>query len=241
MTYRGFHYRVTVPLLCACLAIWHATGVSLAGGISTAILCVIVVAFTYPWDSWAVRRGIWDFPENRLLFRIGVLPIEEIAFFLLQTLQVSFLTMALLDIVPTSEGAVFEVQQWSLVAVMVVVLGVTGLHVATRSYRASRLFLRYAWHLLIWFLPLIGCQWIIGSHVLLPRLHIIVLASVLIGTLLSIADLWAVRRGIWYFDERQITGLKLYGVLPWEEVAFFYLTSVLVSQSIILFIPSSLR
>jgi lycopene cyclase domain-containing protein len=62
-----------------------------------------------------------------------------------------------------------------------------------------------------------------------------------IGTILSLADVWAVRRGIWFFDERQVTGLKFGGILPWEEVAFFYLTSLLVAQSIVLFVPESLR
>jgi lycopene cyclase domain-containing protein len=241
MTYRGFHYRVTIPLLGACVALWVTTGTSLAGVLSVAALCVIVIAFTYPWDSWAVRRGVWDFPEDRLLFRIGVLPIEEIAFFVLQTLQVSFLTMAILTIVPSDAPTVFEVESGSLGIVGVGVLGVVALHILTKTFRASRHYLRYAWHLLVWFLPLILGQWVIGGAVLWPRFHSIALSAGIVGTLLSIADLWAVRRGIWYFDEKQITGAKLYGVLPWEEVAFFYLTSILVSQSIILFIPSSLR
>jgi lycopene cyclase domain-containing protein len=33
-------------------------------------LCSVVVIFTFPWDNWAVEQGIWDFPDDRLLFRV---------------------------------------------------------------------------------------------------------------------------------------------------------------------------
>jgi hypothetical protein len=35
--------------------------------------------------------------------------------------------------------------------------------------------------------------------------------------------------------------VKLGGVLPWEEIAFFFLTSLLVAQSYLLLLPGDLR
>lgn len=241
MTYRGFHYRMTLPLLAACGICWLQAGASWVGLASMLVLCVIVVVFTYPWDSWAVKRGVWDFPEDRLIMRIGVLPIEEIFFFVVQTLHVSILTLALLRWFPSSAVGPAIVSLPGLAAAGITVLAAVILHRSTRIWRAGRIDLTYAWHLGIWFLPLIAAQWMFGFSILVSCSIPITIASLTIGTILSLADVWAVRRGIWFFDKRQITGLTFGGVLPWEEVAFFYLTSLLVAQSIVLFVPGSLR
>jgi lycopene cyclase domain-containing protein len=49
-------------------------------------LSLVVVAWTSPWDNAAVAMGLWGFDRNRTsgVF-LGLLPIEEYAFFLLQT------------------------------------------------------------------------------------------------------------------------------------------------------------
>ena len=232
---------MTLPLLAACAACWMSAAPAIEAVIAITVLCIVVVAFTFPWDSWAVRRGVWDFPEDRLLGRIGVLPYEEVAFFVLQTLQVSLFTLALVRWFPSAiERSSAPGLSEAAAAAAVIAVGVL-LHVASRNLRARRLDMTYAWHLGIWFLPLILAQWAFGWSILAPRYFSIAVATVSIGTLLTLADVWAVRRGIWFFDERQITGWKFAGILPWEEVAFFYLTSLLVAQSILLFIPATLR
>ncbi|MBU3678733.1 MAG: lycopene cyclase domain-containing protein [Candidatus Kapabacteria bacterium] len=241
MTYRGFHYRITLPLLAACVACWASTGLNTAGLLSMGALCLIVVVFTYPWDSWAVRRGVWEFPDDRLLRRIGVLPIEEIAFFVLQTLQVSCLTLALLRWGLSSHYAPAQSENGNVIGAGIILLVAVLVHFLSRSARAQRPELTYAWHLGIWFIPLIGAQWMFAFDILASCGGAIAASTMIIGTLLSLADVWAVKHGIWFFDERQILGWTLRGILPLEEVAFFYLTSLLVAQSIVLFIPVSLR
>ncbi len=57
------------------------------------VVCAIVVAFSFPWDSWAVARRIWEFDETKVWFRIGNLPVEEVLFFLLETIVVSLITI----------------------------------------------------------------------------------------------------------------------------------------------------
>jgi lycopene cyclase domain-containing protein len=52
-----------------------------------AALLGIVYAATSPWDNAAVAMGLWDFDPARILgVRLGWLPLEEYAFFGLQTL-----------------------------------------------------------------------------------------------------------------------------------------------------------
>jgi lycopene cyclase domain-containing protein len=78
-----------------------------------------------------------------------------------------------------------------------------------------------------------------GAGMLLPRIDVIAYATLAIGTYLSISDVWAVRRGIWFFDHAQTTGHRIARILPWEEVAFFYTTSLLVAQSSVLLVPAA--
>jgi lycopene cyclase domain-containing protein len=104
MTYSGFHLAFNLPVL---LLLFFASGKGIWPGevlfVMIAILG-IVVAFTSPWDNWAVAKGIWDFPPDRIRFRVGKLPIEEYAFFVIQSLEVMMLSWAFLRWVapPTS-------------------------------------------------------------------------------------------------------------------------------------------
>ena len=53
------------------------------------LLCLLAVAYvtTAPWDSWAVRHGLWAFDPARIWgVRLFALPVEELLFFGLQTL-----------------------------------------------------------------------------------------------------------------------------------------------------------
>lgn len=241
MTYRGFHLRWTIPLSIASMTIWAVSASPFSALVVLAGLCVVVVAFTFPWDDWAVARGVWDFPSDRVVFRVRHLPIEEIFFFVIQTVQVGALTAALAVLMPTTSRDDVRFDAQTLFALTAVSVVWAGSWFMSRRWRASNVSVTYAWHLLFWFAPVIVMQWIFGWPILGPRVLIIIIASLSIGTILVLSDIWAVRRGIWYFDGKQITGQKAFGVLPWEEIAFFYLTSILVSQSTLLLLPSSAR
>jgi lycopene cyclase domain-containing protein len=89
MTYAGFLALFVVPPLI--VAALLSRGVLRHGGWKPiAVLLGIVYATATPWDSAAVARGYWGFDPRRIL---GVhafgLPVEELAFFGLQTLLTS--------------------------------------------------------------------------------------------------------------------------------------------------------
>lgn len=240
MTYLGFHARFSMPALVAVGVLvalaplppaWWASG-----SVVLCVLFVIVLAFTSPWDNAAVKWGTWDFPPDRVWFRIAYLPVEEYAFFLLQTAIVALLTIGLVSYsgghpyvgsIHYSEGA----------AAATYLIGWFGVGTVLRKHSAFSKRFTYAWHLLYWFVPVVIVQWIIASEILVPHLRIVAASTLAVGTYFTVADVVAVRHGIWFFDERQITGTKLASVLPWEEVAFFYITSLLVAQSTLLLLP----
>ncbi len=98
----------------------------------------------------------------------------------------------------------------------------------------------YLVHLLLWGGLVFVLQWAIGFKILLPHLRVIALATLLLGTYLILTDVVAVAFGVWFFDPEQILGFSPLGV-PIEEWLFFYLTTALVVQSLLLFLPQRYR
>jgi putative membrane protein len=95
MTYLQFHLLFSFPALAVTFFLARRK-VSRVHFRWLAIICGIVLVFTTPWDNYAVATGIWDFGEDKVLFRILHLPVEEYGFFFLQTLIVGLLTVAML-------------------------------------------------------------------------------------------------------------------------------------------------
>ncbi len=102
MTYWQFHLWFNLPALA--LLFWLTRRrLRPMHWKCLAVLGVIVMAATAPWDNWAVHRGIWSFDEARVHMVTvplgGVrwqLPVEEYAFFIVETVQVALLTLLFL-------------------------------------------------------------------------------------------------------------------------------------------------
>jgi len=253
-TYFGFlAWWVVVPLL-ALAVIWPAFRAVEGRMLAAGLVLLAVYVFTTPWDNWAVFHKTWDFPAGRYWRRLGWLPVEEYLFFGLQSVLVMGVVNGLLGWCGGREscamfeagagapaGAVDFASPLVWVPLAAVLLGwlATGLLGWRKFPAGGRGF--YAWHLLFWFVPILLVQWAFGWAILAPRVDLIVLPALLVGSWLVLADLAAIRAGLWFFDERQITGWKWRGIVPWEELAFFYLTSLLVAQSYLLLLPEALR
>lgn len=96
MTYWLYHILFTLPLLAALLWVMRTT-LTTAHAICMGITAVIAFAFTTPWDNYAVFLGIWSFgdavslgyPLHHLSDHtswLGHIPVEEYAFFVIETL-----------------------------------------------------------------------------------------------------------------------------------------------------------
>jgi lycopene cyclase domain-containing protein len=242
MTYLRFHLIFNLPLLILLAALtgvvpWTSGEVEALG-----LVLLAVMIFTTPWDNLAAKWGIWGFPREKYSLRIGYLPVEEYAFFLLQSANVMLALRALFHFFPDWQmGQETEISRWTLVCLAASVI--PWVFVAFQLYwlrkKAGRR-VNYAIHL-AWFLPVIYVQWIIAPPLFIGHAALLALVTTAFGVYYTLADLVAVRAGTWFFDEKQITGVKLGGVLPWEEIAFFFLTSLLVAQSYLLLLPGDLR
>ncbi|MBZ0308675.1 MAG: lycopene cyclase domain-containing protein, partial [Anaerolineae bacterium] len=64
-------------------------------------LSLVAVIWTTPWDNYLVASGVWDYDRDLVLnIIIGYVPIEEYAFFVLQTLMTSVLFAGVLAYTP---------------------------------------------------------------------------------------------------------------------------------------------
>jgi lycopene beta-cyclase len=54
--------------------------------LALALHAVIAFVYTTPWDNYLVYREVWGYPPGRVLGTIGYVPVEEYAFFVIQTL-----------------------------------------------------------------------------------------------------------------------------------------------------------
>jgi len=233
MTYLQFHLVFNAPLLAA---LWWYASPTWCGvdGAAMMITFLIVLFFTSPWDNWAIKQGVWDFPNERIVGRIAYCPLEEYAFFLIQTAQACLLAHVInwkLIFVPVAKR---PEPDWMLSGLILVVWLAVG---AAKRFEFFSLPVSwtYLWHLLFWMLPVVFIQWAMGGFLICNGL-VVIGTTVILGTVLCLFDVAAISRGIWYFDDTKTLGLKIGGVLPLEEALFFYLTSLLVAQSYLLFL-----
>jgi lycopene cyclase domain-containing protein len=86
---------------------------------------------------------------------------------------------------------------------------------------------------LVWAVPVIAIQWVVGWRQLWPRRYAI---GVVVGGLtayLSAADRFAIASGIWRINPPRVSGAALFG-LPLEEAIFFLCTNLMVVQALVL-------
>lgn len=98
----------------------------------------------------------------------------------------------------------------------------------------------YFVHLVAWAGPLIIVQWVIGWKIFRRNLRAVFVPPLVAVVFFGACDSVAIRSGVWAFDPRQILGWWVGGV-PVEEALFFFLTSLLVTQSLLLLLPARYR
>lgn len=192
--------------------------------VSIATLSAVAFVYTTPWDNYLVYKGVWNYPNDRVLFSIGFVPFEEYMFFVLQTVMTGLFffqyskKFSFLPAGPSAGGAAF----WLIVSG-------AGLFCL---FNESTFYLGL---ILAWASPVLGLQWVFGGKVF-ERAPAHFLKAVLIPTVyLWICDSIAIYLEIWSISEKFTTGLKL-GVLPVEEALFFLITNLLVVQGLWLFV-----
>jgi len=232
MTYFVFHLLFVVPPLLGLLA-YHrfrrqAAAPRRLGG-ALAAMAVIALIYTTPWDNLLVARGVWSYPPGRVWFALGYVPIEEYLFFVLQTLLTGLWLAALWPAAPPSAGArgprAGAVRTTGALAFgAVAALGALLLAFPKGLYLGL---------VLVWAGPVLALQWGFGGDLLVRRWRLLLVAALPVTIYLSLADRFALARGIWAISPAATTGIHL-GGLPLEEGAFFLATNLMITLGLTL-------
>jgi len=86
---------------------------------------------------------------------------------------------------------------------------------------------------LVWALPIVLAQWIVGHGVLRRAWRMIVVGAGAPTLYFSAADAVAIHQHIWTLTPSRILGLHV-GPLPIEEAIFFLVTNLMVVQGLLL-------
>ncbi len=235
MTYLQFHLVFTLPWL-ALLAFgaWRARGAGrpLAGPHAPgdtfalrALAAHLAIAFVYttPWDNYLVAREVWGYPPGRVLATVGWVPVEEYAFFLIQTAATGLLLFWLLRRFAWRRHDGPLAEAWIRWGGAGLLLMGAALGAAALSWERGA----YLGLITAWALPVLALQWGFGGDLLIRRWRLVALAVGLPTVWLWLADRIAIGQEIWWISEALTTGLKPAG-LPIEEALFFLVTNLLV-------------
>ncbi len=96
MTYLEFLFIFLGGPIALSLVVWRRTA-QYVPWIVLAALALMALLYTGPWDNAIIAAGVWTYPTRRVLGpAIGLVPIEEYAFYVLQVLLTGVVTTVLL-------------------------------------------------------------------------------------------------------------------------------------------------
>ena len=187
-------------------------------------LAALALVWTGPWDEHLVRTGVWTYAPHHVLATAGAVPLEEYAFVVLEVVLCAawaLRTGALTPADPLTGHRRSGATAWGLAAVAGVLCLLAGGQ------------LRYLGLLLVWACPVLALQHAVGGDVLAGRRAARLLTVLPVALWLCVADRLAIAAGIWTISPSSSTGILL-GGLPLEEAAFFLLTTLLVTDGLVL-------
>jgi lycopene cyclase domain-containing protein len=216
------------PLLALVALTWRARR-RLRGPLPWAALLahvLVAVVYTTPWDNYLVANGVWSYDPQRVLGVVwGWVPVEEYAFFVLQTLMTGLwlLWLRRADLPrspwrwrpwrPALWTALLIAAVWAASVVLLWSNWPPGVYLGLE---------------LGWFLPPIILQVLVGGDVLWKYRRLVALALLPPIIYLTATDALAIGAGVWAISPQHSLGVYIVGVLPLEELVFFALTNTLI-------------
>lgn len=225
MTYLEFHLAFTIPPLVVLALLqgrtrepWWPLG----------LLVVIAFAYTTPWDNYLVANEVWTYPPDRVWATVGYVPVEEYAFFVIETLLVGLLVRLLQARWPVEAQPAPTLGVRAAGAAGFGLLAIGGAALVARGGHGLYLGLIVAWAF-----PVLAGMWWLGGHLIWARRGLVAGAVVPASLYFWVIDRVAIADGIWDITDATRTGLEAWG-LPVEEALFFTVTALLVAQGLVM-------
>ncbi|SDY00996.1 lycopene cyclase domain-containing protein [Halobellus clavatus] len=242
LTYLQFHLAFLLPavMLLAATGVvsrgriresgtsWSSVGLR-RYWVGVAIITVVAIAYTTPWDNLLIARGVWWYGDGTTIATVGHAPIEEYLFILVQP-WLTALWLSHLSVPTEWPAADRPVGSRALALLLAAGIGVAG----WRLLSLDATF--YLGATLAWAAPVIALQWAVGAPQLWARRRLVTVGTLVPTLYLCTVDRVAIELGIWVLSEQYTTGLYLLG-LPVEEATFFLVTNLFVVQGLVLYRP----
>lgn len=208
------------------------------------LLLVSVIAFiaTSAWDNYAVYSGIWMFPPEKTLgIYLYYVPLEEYLFFFLQTYLTGLVQLYYLFRFHRSRGkeAFGNYASMKLFSLNVYAL---IFYIYAKEIEPLKLPFgewNYLFHLFSWAGTFILIQFVFGRKKIIHNIKLIIVPTIIMTVYFSLADSISIGNGIWHFDPLQTIGTKI-GNVPIEEILFFMMTNLLITEAMVLFLRQDL-
>lgn len=246
MTYAGYLLLfLGAPIVVLLTLAWRRPAVRRArlAWLGLLALAVVAVVYTTPWDNYLVAGGVWWYDPARVLgIVLGWVPLEEYAFFVLQTLLTGLWLILLLPPHPARlpRPAPWRWQAWR--PGLLAAAGLAALWLASVAVLLSGWLPGFYLAIeLAWFLPPILLQLVVGGRILWQQRRLVAAALLPPLAYLVATDAYAIGQGIWSISPQHTLGVLIGGVLPVEEIVFFTLTNVLIVFGLALFVAIGQR
>jgi len=237
-TYLGFLAVAVAPaaLVSIALAVRSPPGTDRIAGV--ALLTVVALAYTTPWDNALVDRGVWWYGDGAVFATLWHAPLGEYLFVVLQAVAVGLWVSRGLDRARTTASALVGAgrhgpgdvprRDRAIGAAAGLFVGGVGLVLAagTRTF--------YLGAILAWAGPVLALQWAVGWRHLLARRRFLAVGVLVPSTYCWLVDRVAIELGVWTISARLTTGVAP-GGLPIEEAVFFLVTTLFVAQGLVLY------
>ena len=240
MTYLQFHLAFTLPVLVAIALVQTRPVGGVGARVGLGWLAAIVglaVVYTTPWDNYLVYRGVWTYPPGSVIATIGYVPVEEYAFFVLQTLIAGLFYLFLRGrrAARSEERPMPGLFRTGLVGVFVAltVLGI-GLLLHPSDHAL------YLGLILAWAPPVLAGMAAVGAHKIWDERRRVAIAIGVVTGYLWIIDRVAIGMRTWRIEDPYRLGVDPLG-LPVEEAVFFLVTTSLCVIGMAMLLPPATR
>jgi len=200
---------------------------------------LIAVIYTTPWDNYLVATGVWWYDPNLVSgLTIGWVPIEEYAFFVLQTLLTGLWLLRIGKSIQDRRASRSKSETavrlgLSISTAIVWLISMIGLLAGLQPFTYLALILSWA------LIPVL-IQVAVGGDVLFGHWRMLAVGVLPPTLYLWLADAIAIRSGTWIISPQQTTGIMLVN-LPIEEMVFFFMTNLLIVNGMILIFSPVIR
>ncbi len=237
MTYLRFHLVFILPIIGVLALLVRRRALALPRPFAgIALLCLIAAIYTTPWDNHLIALGVWTHQPGRTLgLNIGLIPIEEFAFFFLQPLLVGLFILHLANAMPCRVAGWMHAswRDWqprlvgACIGIGVSAGGALLLQRGDESWT-------YLGLILVWAGPVLAFQWGLGGNILWAGRAFLFTGVAGPTVYLWVVDMIAIEWEIWSISKRTSTGAFILA-LPIEEAVFFLVTNLMVVNGLMLY------